>query len=1307
MTFIKKYFKVILCFMAFALVSLAFAFAPTYTALAASQTITAEYKLAITGVKIKNVDLSSDKAEDKDLKIPLVDISGFGAEAKLTVRVYDPSLNSHDYSLADKNADYFKENTDNSISVKTLSSGTYQVMYIVKVGTKVYASTPYQVTVSNARYKFVEEIVDKTGAKILLPSTMAQNNEKAYKLPIAKVKNIADKEGKTLLDPNMIKLSKDNGNTVIELKVGDSATDYAKTFYKYDGEYYFVPATTGEYKLTYSYTMGDNQPQETIAFEVDSAADYVAPTTEELKVTKPTISNIVLGNTGIELPDVVMSAKGESAIEHNTVIEVKCGDYSQKLINTFTIDMTLDKFTNGAGANPTNWKDLKGDYTFTYTATDAYGREKSTTVTVKDVKNNKTPNITMSYNYDLNADGSLKGEVKTDKEVQFNTTMGYDEIVIPAVYATDAISKFEDFTFVRYIQRTSNSKNYYVDNVRRDGSNLVALKITENDDGTFSFEDGWNFALVSNDVEFVKESTTLDSTYNNKYIIEVKDNTFKFKGIYDSSKAEAERFDTTSDSAKLWKEKLGQRDLTKADTKITTNMEQSFKFSYDSQIVNDGDFSGEYTIYYYSILKNDAKSSTDNKTYTITIDKNANYTREIKETPIVSFDTSVFIPNEMNSDDELNVKVVTNDSTDSNLKTVLFYTYVRPETLDKTVRDAVEGIKTHGYSHAFDNAEFREALRLSDKFNFVDEIAEKEYKFTLKDVGVNKNVYVVAMAMNNDGLIGYTSIKTINIKTTTNDNNVPTVEKITLGNEELDSVLYNSGAIKTDYVVTKDGETILLPTVKFKDTEDDYLSLSAKYYVMTEGKEDVNPDDYEGIILDDSITDVNTIGGSITPVQNVEGKYYVVYTAIDDAGNAQVMYFTFDVADRSYPVLYINASGNGVSQAGNTATVKADVEVSFEGIVKTSKHKDVTSEIAESDKSLRVISNGLDFEQTGKNTFKFKKVGMYEVEFTATYNGKKTTKKLYINVDSLQDAVWENTVDRIGEKPKSGKDYGYFDVSTTEAVKLPTLTASRGDKVLAVAVKVTRQGTEVELDNNTFMPKEKGTYTVTYTAYESIADREEGKNPVLTKPYTVKVGDDENPVVSISNKTKLEQNIVLEGNEIDYKLNISSDGKIEVVIENNGKTTKIDTGFTMSDIDSKGNENALDRSDISVTFSSDADYSTEESSSSFKHYKLEETGKYTVKITVNDGRGNSSEASYSFNVISKATAGKVNKDNKLGIILIVVSSVLLVGIVAFFLIASRKGKGKKKKSVKTTVESSKVENKEETKVDDTKSSDVE
>lgn len=1298
MTFIKKYFKVILCFMAFALVSLAFAFAPTYTALAASQTINASYKLAISGIKIKDVDLNSD---NKEFKIPL-NISKF-ENATLTVRVYEPNVSSyHDYPGTDE---FFqKKDGDDSniyVNVNHLTEGTYRVVYIVKDNAgKIYASTPYEVKVSNVEYEFVEKLVDKNGSKILLPSKMLINSAKAYKLPINKIKNIADEKEENLVSaPDNITLTKDH-STTIELKDGTSAEDYSKIFFKYDGEYYFVPTETGVYTLTYNYSKGSSYLSDSIEFEVQSSTDYVAPSKNELKISKPSINNIVLGKTGITLTDVVMSTKEESAIEHNTVIVVKHGEYSQTLNNTFTLDMTLEAFKNADGENPTSWSDLKGDYDFIYTATDAYGREATTTVTKKDIANSEEPNITMSYDYDVDAEGKLvDATIRTDKEVQFNTTMGYNEIVVPAVYATDVINGFQDMSFVRYIHRPSNSQNYYVDNVKKDGSNLVALKITENDDGTFSFEQGWNFALVSSDVKFVDSETVLGSEHNGKYIVEVKDNKFTYKGIYNSTTKE---FDTTSDAAKLWKEKLGQRDLIKA--RIETNKQQKFEFAYNSNAVKDGDFDDDYEIKYCAILNNSAKTrSNDTKSYSITVTENAEYENKNDKSPIVTFDTEYTIPNEIESTDELKVNIVSNNETDSKLKTILLYSYSdfkindsdpsNTNTLVKKVEKAINTAKTdskYAYSHVFDNNAFRTSL---SNFYFVEQSEDKanEFKFTLKDVDGKKVVYVVAMSMNNEGVIGYTSIKEIEIKTTSSDNTAPTFD--------------GSATFDNELEVTEEGKVVNLPTVTFSDDIDKYLSLSAKYYVINEKNEDVSLYDYNDIDINGEVTKGNTIGGSITPAENAKGTYYVVYTAMDDAGNTTVMYFTFKVADREVASAIINASGTGLTHvAGGDYTAKAGTIIAFDAIVTNGEGYDKTSEAT--DKDLTVSGKG--WSPVGKNTYLFKEIGDYKVNFTATYNGKPVTATICIKINSMPEVEWVNAPERIGDKPVSGS-HGYLDLDTEVEIKMLEVTRGENLPPLAVDVKVTdKDKKEVELIERNgkkfFKSSTKGTFTVTYTAYASIVDMEEGKNSVDSKTYTIKVGDDENPVLNISNKAKLEESIVLEGEVIDYKLNISNEGKIEVVIENNGKITKIDTGFTMSDIDSKGNKNELDKYDMTVTFSSDADYSTKESSTGFKHYKLEEAGKYTVKIKVEDGNGNSNETTYSFNVINKATVGKDNKDNKLGIILIIVSSVLLVGIVAFFLIASRKGKGRNKKSKKNTVvESNEVDNKN----DDVKSGDVE
>ena len=69
----KKYFKVVFCFLAFAICSLFMAFAPTMAAVSASSVALTEYKNALSAIKMKK---SIDASEG--LKIPLLEANIFG-----------------------------------------------------------------------------------------------------------------------------------------------------------------------------------------------------------------------------------------------------------------------------------------------------------------------------------------------------------------------------------------------------------------------------------------------------------------------------------------------------------------------------------------------------------------------------------------------------------------------------------------------------------------------------------------------------------------------------------------------------------------------------------------------------------------------------------------------------------------------------------------------------------------------------------------------------------------------------------------------------------------------------------------------------------------------------------------------------------------------------------------------------------------------------------------------------------------------------------------------------------------------------
>ena len=78
---IKKYFKVVFCFLAFAICSLFMAFAPTMTAVSASSAALTEYKNALSAISMKKSINASE-----GLKIPLLEDNIFnGATNKYTI----------------------------------------------------------------------------------------------------------------------------------------------------------------------------------------------------------------------------------------------------------------------------------------------------------------------------------------------------------------------------------------------------------------------------------------------------------------------------------------------------------------------------------------------------------------------------------------------------------------------------------------------------------------------------------------------------------------------------------------------------------------------------------------------------------------------------------------------------------------------------------------------------------------------------------------------------------------------------------------------------------------------------------------------------------------------------------------------------------------------------------------------------------------------------------------------------------------------------------------------------------------------
>ncbi|MCQ2556340.1 MAG: hypothetical protein MJ149_03315, partial [Clostridia bacterium] len=416
---LKKYLKVVLCFMAFAVASFAFAFSPISPAFAAEASFAAT--MAITKMPTK-VD-----AQNEDLKIPYVS----GAE----IRVYDASGKEHKYTGTDD--DYFtKDGSVVKVAKEKLigSSNPYRIVYVKGE----FYSKEYKVYVSDASYTL--KLVEENNSRVLIPSKIAKNADARVALPTRA--EINDEEHTSDVT---VEVRKD-GHAVANYTLGTSP---AENTYVVEGK--FVPKETGEYTISYYANKCDVVKY---SFEVEDG--YVAPAAEDITFETPKVSGIELGKKEIpvvsnyqaERPLKITDKKGNDVAYNLKSIEiVNAGNENIKATlgyNTYVFDMTTTAF--GATA----YRDMVGTYNFVFTVEDVYGHTLTKTVEVKNVTDSTSPKVKMAYNYTVDADQEVVGEVNTNVEADFKASVGYKELVLPAVYAEDYVSTNSDMKYVRF-----------------------------------------------------------------------------------------------------------------------------------------------------------------------------------------------------------------------------------------------------------------------------------------------------------------------------------------------------------------------------------------------------------------------------------------------------------------------------------------------------------------------------------------------------------------------------------------------------------------------------------------------------------------------------------------------------------------------------------------------------------------------------------------------------------------------------------------------------------------------------------------
>ena len=1248
MKVIKKYFKVVMCFMAFALCSFLMVFAPTMTALSVEAAIS-DYARTINSVKMpKQVDVQ----QDEGLIIPF--LTGNFASNGYSIKVVDPAGYVHTCKVTsagafvvetvgeDQNAQqvtqdgngYFAIVENEGVKVEALTNGNYQVVYVVNEDGKEFYSNIYNVNVLNVSYELsfanANGLVDLVKPEVA-PSSNA-NDKIEIPVPVAKIVGSETDDGKALLE-NEISVS--HNGTSLTLNAQNS--DFTKVGEGIDAKYYIQPSKAGVYKVQYTYKRGVNRPTKTITIKVSE--NFEKPT--EFKVsTAPSFDKFELGETGITLPKLTAKNEYQDDVAYN-VKSIKIEKESDSNIkqeltnNNYKFDMTLSAF--GLTQATDTYDKLKGNYIINYTLVDAYGNETTYTKRIEGVTASKKPTIKMVYDYA--AEGTMKDKnfVTTanpeSAETELHNKYGYDEIVLPAVYAEDLVSKSNELTVVRYLRNVNTSTIYYVDNLKYNSSTgeLEAVQ---------SGDIGYNYAANGQD----------------------------------------------------------------ADTNIgKINKAVKFRFA-------DGDkgasYAGTYQLEYRVIAKNIAKRESTltvsgSSKYTFTVLKLSQAERETT-TPTVEI-TNVNNNISVDRKDEITVKFTATDDDDTRLKNTVYYYYgdKSADTIAADITNKISSYNSDRTSHVLDKEGLLTDLATAGYTGINKAELNKDkngYVVKFAQEGANSTAtkaVIVAISYNDYNQIAVDT-RTVNFKDT-NETDAPEVANITLGTADYANkkeIGFEWNGTNNDYELTQTaeiGDIVVLPDLTYTDA-DNTLQTNVSYYIDSPLNENTGlsylapyKKSYPGMKI---------VGGKIDV--EMGGKYVVVYTATDDAGNTSVTYFTFDVESTAKPILSVTPTGEDITISGNTVTAEVGSEIAFDTILRAGDSKNIIS----GDVTVEIEEDGLSYSASSDRamSYIFESVGTYTLTFQAT---DAADKVVYVNI-TPRKLEWLGNFDVPEHAAKNTKVY-LPDIAASDnaVVKVAVTSSAVGASEIAVE-KVFKDG-EI---SGSFWCFETGSttgrYTVKYTATTADA--------TLEKTFTIIVGDNVSPTIKFNHKAELQKDIVYDGsNQIEIKFDVKKTGAYEdryfkIIATSNGKTIySYDLGLNITDItDGSSNASTMSWSGLDYKLLKDGvEVSSDKDNENL--FLISEKGTYTIKLSIKDSNENETVENIVFKVVDKADIEEEN-DTVVGVVLIVISLVVLAGVILYFMLTGKKGKGKKANKVvkQAKAKAEKIEAKKQAKVEEVK-----
>lgn len=980
MKVIKKSLKVALCFSAIAATGIACAVSPSISAYA---TLSQGDVIVADEIKALAVPTSVDATKSEPFVIPTLK-----GVSQYSIKVYDTADQVHTWNVdttlseaeqeginTDADKEYFAEVTG-GIQVNYLNNGEYKVVYVVD---GVYSHI-YRVQVKNLSYELSFE--NANGLKQLVKPTVAVSSEtndtKWVKLPTATVNKLVDGESVDIADPAELKIYVDGTQAVMNSSEPEKGTwqqfasieeakegisDYSTANSANNKKLHVVEITTGDDKgiylipseevqfiAKYSFNKGHKRPSAT--FTIDVQKDFEAPTREDLTVKTPELPSFELGDKDIKLNTPTVSNKYQDNIAYNiTKVRIQHKDkkntvYQELTNNDLTFDMTVEAFSR-PGFDISNYETLAGTYEIVYTIVDAYGNERTETYKKENITISSNPTVYMSYDYTVTLESNKKVATGMDTSyaVDLKSEYTYNNIVVPAAYAEDKISSYDDLIIVRTLIDTEDKYNpYYIDNVKYSNGKLVPVSSSDNR----NYAEGMDIPASNEIDEKVKVNQAVAFKFSDEDAEKMAGKTFIL------------RYEVRSKNVKTRTGKL-----------ISDQTSEEYTFKVVESIEKGKD----------PIIK-----------ITNLSDKTAVKTNDEVKVEVSATD---------GKDSRLATRVYTIDGEISDLTAIDDLKTLIQTSVTEVLTKPETSNYSYGKCNVLDYDKFEEGITGTHstfkKINTVD--AKKGiYSFT-----ANTAKTVVAVTVNDDGTVAVqTKVITIKNLADTVEPTYTIVDAKSFAKDDNKTTIHALTAYVGDTVYLP---TIMFEDESSAGVAgDNSLALSAAYYIDSPLTEDgINFKYPENAVMFNNVIS----GASIKPT--VAGTYTVVYTATDDAGNTSVVSFSFEVKEIIKTKIDTDITGEKEdgfeltadgAKANSGAIIKIDPSIS--------KYDKETYTTGAPSIQMELESGNLYYEYLGDNQYQFFGIGEYKFRFSAGSGDTASGIQEYVIKINSVKLAWED-----------------------------------------------------------------------------------------------------------------------------------------------------------------------------------------------------------------------------------------------------------------------------------------------------------